>query len=244
MKIAEVSSSSVNQLWASAEARIARTEALEEAAQELARRLHESFSDSVALARVFVTVPFGKLPSENQEFVRRLARSAGRLDALHDDTPVLSLIGTHGWEEAWKDRRKSEGHVGIPLISAEFVGGIPMISRLLKEMGVPLEWIDTHDAGMMIETIGSAAGLFFVDDAGSATDGEGRKIIAAQDFVAKHSIQSVFGIGGAYGSGQMIVIVAFCRDGFERQQAEEFLPVATLFKSRTASLVEAGHIFS
>ena len=37
----------------------------------------------------------------------------------------------------------------------------------------------------------------------------GRKIIAAQDFVAAHGVSSVFGIGGAYSTGQMVVIVLF-----------------------------------
>ncbi len=59
---------------------------------------------------------------------------------------MLSLPGTHGQEADWNDRHKSTGHVDIPVISSASVGTIPMISRLLKELGVPLDWIDSHDS--------------------------------------------------------------------------------------------------
>lgn len=196
----------------------------------------------MALARVFTTVRFESLPQSSQEFVSELAASA---DAeLHAETPVLSLLGTHGDQESWKDRRRSEGHVGIPLISSAFVGAIPMISRLLKELGVPLDWIDSHDAAVIEKTLGDSESLFFVDDASEATDDQGRKIIAAQDFVTGYKIQSVFGIGGAYAGGQILVVVVFNHDRLDRVVAEHFLPLATLFKSNTEGLVAEGRIFS
>ena len=120
--------------------------------------------------------------------------------------------------------------MGIPLISAAFVGAIPMIARLIKELGVPLEWVDRHDSEMIIRTMGTSAGLFFVDDAGEATDHQGRKIIAAQDFVSSYDVKSVFGIGGAYTSGQILVVVVFCRDTLSRATAERFLALTNLFR--------------
>ncbi len=173
-----------------------------------------------------------------------MAESADAASDLKGTTPVLSLIGTHGQEEDWCDRRKSQGHVGIPLISSAFVGAIPMISRLLNELGIPLDWVDSHDSEIIIETIGSSVGLFFVENAAEATDDQGRNIIAAQDFVSSHNVRSVFGTGGAYSGGQMLVIVAFCRDVFSRATAESFLPLASLFQSKTTALVETGSIFS
>ena len=134
---------------------------LEHAAQELVTELHTQFDESVVLARVFVTVPFGELPPCNKDFVRRLAESAGSASQLKDDTPVFSLIRSHGQVADWNDRRRSKGHVGIPLISSAFVDAVPMISGLLKELGVPIEWVDSHDSQVIVQTIGSAAGLFF-----------------------------------------------------------------------------------
>jgi hypothetical protein len=244
MKIELTTSSIVNDLWLRIEPRIEQSGRLEEAAQEVATALHTQFDESVVIARVFITVPFGDLPATNKEFVQNLAESAGAASELEPDTPVLSLIGTHGQEEDWKDRRKSQGHVGIPLISSAFIDAVPMISRLLKELGIPLEWIDSHDAEVIIETIGRSAGLFFVNNAAQATDHQGRKIIAAQEFVSTYDVKSVFGMGGAYDGGEMIVIVVFCRDEFSRTTAEQFLTMMNLFKSKPDSLLKPTKIFS
>ncbi len=100
-------------------------------------------------------------------------------------------MGTHGQEGNWNDRHKSQGHVGMPLISSAFVGAIPMISRLLKEPGVPLDWIDSHDSQIIKKAVGKSAGLSLVDNAAQATDNEGRKIIAVQDFASKYDVKSV-----------------------------------------------------
>lgn len=244
MNIEKTTSSTVEQLWGQVEPRIQKSNYLEDAAQNLTAELHTQFNESVVIARVFFTVPFGDLPPNNKDFVKNLAESAQAASELKTTTPVLSLIGTHGQEEDWCDRRKSKGHVGIPLISSGFVDAIPMISRLLKELGVPLEWVDSHDTEMIVETVGQSAGLFFVENAAESTDRQGRKIIAAQDFVSAYDVKSVFGIGGAYQGGEMIVIVVFCRDAFSRSIAEQFLPLTSSFKGRTTSLVESAKVFS
>ena len=77
MKIEQATPAKVTELWANAEPKVQKSKSLEEAAQELANELHTQFSDSVALARVFITVPFGSLPAKNKEFVQKLAESAG-----------------------------------------------------------------------------------------------------------------------------------------------------------------------
>ena len=130
------------------------------------------------------------------------------------------------------------------MISSPFVEAIPMISRLLKELGVPMTWVDSHDTEIIVKTMDPSGGLFFVDDAAEATDHQGRKIIAAQDFVSSYSVKSVFGTGGVYPGGQIVVIVAFCRDGFTRAEAERFLEVNSWFRNKTGSLVQATEIFA
>jgi hypothetical protein len=243
MKIEQATAAAITELWTKVEPRVKQSKALEEAAQELATALHTQFQESVVLARVYFTVPFGALPGPNKAFVKNLAESAGAASDLKDTTPVLSLIGTHGKEPDWNDRRKSKGHVGIPLTSAAFVDAIPMISRLLKELGVPLDWVDTQDPEV-VKKMDRAAGLFFVENAAETTDHQGRKIIPAQDFVSGHNVKTVFGVGGGYAGGRILVIVAFTRDLVPRSAAERFVGLRDAFKGTTSSLVEAGKVFS
>ncbi len=244
MKIDQATSQVVSELLAQVETRIQGAKTLEDAAQELVAALQQKFDESVVIARVFVTVPYGSLPPKNKEFVQKLAESAGATVDLKAATPVLSLIGSYGQESDWRDRRKSKGHVGIPMISSSFVGAIPMISRLLKELGVPMTWVDSHDTEIIVKTMDPSGGLFFVDNAAEATDHQGRKIIAAQDFVSAYSVKSVFGTGGVYPGGQIVVIVAFCRDGFTKAAAERFLEVNSWFRNKTGSLVQSTEIFA
>lgn len=244
MQINQVTSSNITQLWEKVERYVKPSQSVETAAQAMAEALHTLFEESVVLARVYLTTPFEALPQTNKDFVQKLAESAHVTEDLQKATPVLSLIGTHGQEADWCDRRNSKGHVGIPLISSAFVGAIPMISRMLGELGVPMDFLDSHDTGIIIENIGSAAGLFFVEDAAEANDSQGRKIIAGQDFVSDYSVKSVFGIGGAYDGGQLLVIVVFCRDTFSRITAEHFLTLANLFKVNTNALVSGQQIFA
>jgi len=244
MKIEKTTSAIVSEFWPNIEPRIETATCLEEAAQETATALHKQFAESVVLVRVYVTVPFEALPPTNKTFVQNLAASAGAESELKAATPVLSLIGSHGQEENWCDRRKSRGHVGIPLISSAFVGAIPMISRLLHELGVPMDWIDTHETAIIIETVGRKGGLFYVENAAEAFDHEGRKIIAAQDFVSDYNVKTVFGIGGAYAGGQLFTIVVFCRDFLPHKVAEHFTALTDLFRQKTSTFVETGEIFS
>jgi len=94
--------------------------------------MYDEFEESIVLARLFATVPFGELPAYNQEFVNKLADSTGITQLINDKTYILSLLGTHGVEENWNARLNSQGHIGIPLASADFIDSIPMMSRLLK----------------------------------------------------------------------------------------------------------------
>jgi len=241
MKFEQVTGASIAQLWTTVEPHVKRATSLEEAAQVLATALYTHFAESAILARVYVTVPFAALPPPTQAFVQALPGAAAALTAT---TPVLSLVGTQGHKVDWNDRRKSKQHAAIPLLSAEFVDGIPMIARLLRELGVPLDWMDSHDARRLVSPIGSTVGLFYVEDAVRAMDDRGRKVIPAVDFVFAYDVQSVFGTGGAYAGGQMLVVVVFCRDPVARGTAQMFLPLVDLFKGKTGSLVAAAKVFA
>jgi hypothetical protein len=243
MHIERVSVGDIRALSKRVQAETATARAYEDAAQALAKEIYKRFQESVVLARVFITVPYGKLPADIAKWVRDLASSAGVEAELTDGTPVLSLVGTQGEKSAWCDRKRSQGHVGIPLVSSSFVSNIPMISRLLFELGVPVDWIDRRDTAIVKKTIGSLAGIFHVEDAAQSVDHLGRKIIPAQDFVRDHAVATVFGVGGAYVGGSIVVFIVFCRHRFGRDVAESFLPLVNYFKSETMPLVVPSKIF-
>ena len=216
---------------------------LEAAAQALASLLFETFKETTVLARVFVTVPFIRLPASNQDFVRRLAgeRGGGLLKA---HTPILSLAGTRGRDPRWNSRHHSRGHAGIPLVSLEFVEEIPMIARLLKELAARFEWAGDLDTTIVTASLGNVAGVFYVEDAATELDERGRRVIAAQDFVRGHGVRTVFGFGGAYPVARTFVaVVVFTDEVIERRQAERFMRLANSFKAATLRPALEGRMF-
>lgn len=218
---------------------------LEHAAQRYVETVYAALEGSLALLRLFVTVPYRELPAGNRAFVDALVAGAGARDALGEDTLVLSLLGTAGVEPAWCDRRQSSGHVGIPLLSQEFVAEIPMIARMLKQLGVTLDWLDSHDEAVVGKTFGIQSGVFYVPEAATAVDGRGRKIISAQDFVARYGIETVYGLGGGYVETPVFAaIIGFCRERVEREQVERLRPHVARFKAETVGLVARGSIFA
>ena len=225
------------------ESRLAGAPTVESAAQALAGLVYETFAESTVLARVFITVPFGRLPGADQYFVRRLVGTRDP-NLLKPHTPVLSLVGTRGQHERWNDRYTSRGHLGIPLASEEFVDAIPMIARLLKELGARLEWAADLDTAIVTAALGPVAGTFYVEDAETGLDHRGRKIISAQDFVAEHAVQTVFGFGGAYPVGRaFLATVVFTREAVERQQADRFMRLTNTFRAGTLRAAREGRLF-
>ena len=224
--------------------RMAEHEYLEDAAQEYMNILCDELRESIVLARMFATIPYSKLPDKNRAFVSDLVESKNLGSMLTENTPVLSLLGSNGIEERWKDRRSSSGHIGIPLLSADFIDAIPMMSRLLKQMGFGLDWIDRNDTELVVKTAGKMGGVFHVRDAATEVDQKGRKIISAQDFVEAEKIKTVFGIGGGYlSTATFFTTVVFLNEFVERDLVERFMLQANKFKTATMSIAGDEKIF-
>jgi hypothetical protein len=226
------------------QARLERCNTLEESAQAWADLFYREFEESIVLARVYATIRFAQLPLDTQDFVRKLARAKGVASDLVNDTFVLTLLGTRGSRPEWNDRKKSQGHAGIPLVHASFVESIPMIARMMAEMGAGIDWIDKHDTKVVVNTIGKLAGVFYVRDAKSAVDPKGRLIIPAQDFVATHNVKTVFGMGGAYLNGSFVVLVAFSRETIDKGRVEPLITLVNFFKTATMNAVAGGKLFA
>lgn len=218
--------------------RATKASRVQEVAQGFAGDMATSFP-SIALARVFFVQGLDQLPAVEQEFARAAAGSL-RLDRT---TRVLSLLGTFGLEEAWCDRRRSKGHRAIPLTSSTAVRDIPMVAKLLADLGADITALDLVDSGIGTRFLaGGRGGIFFVADAESAVDASGRRVIAASDFVSRYGIRTVFGMGGVYGDRTLVVSLFFTNERLERLNVDRFGNLITSFKIATAELVERGRI--
>jgi hypothetical protein len=218
---------------------------VESAASHLVKLFADEFSGLVALARVFATIPFGRLPVFNRNAVATLAASKGG-GLLGPDTPVLSLLATTGLLPEWCDRKRSRGHVGIPLMSREFVDSAPMVAALLSELRFT---VDGHAPGKhdsIAERLigGEPAGTLYVADAKTAVDSRKRKVIAAQDFVAAYGIESVFAVGGCWPNRDLVACIVFLRCSLDRSVVRRIAPLLSVFRAGTTPLAMHGRYFS
>lgn len=244
MKLSTASPSQLRDHVREVRSRIDDRRTLAAAAQALVDTVYPAFEESLALVRVFATVPYGELPGASQESVRALLRNRRMAAPLPAATPVLSLMGTRGALPEWNDRTQSQGHAAIPLASAEFVDSIPMIARLLSEFGLAIVGMDDGGARIVRSVVGNLSGMFYVADARTEQDAHGRLVISAQDFVAEHGVRTVFGFGGAYLlERSYVAVILFTRETIAAEQARELAPLSSALKAATMRIVDQGRFF-
>ena len=243
MKISDTTPAAIREAWEECALRIAGNPYVDELAAVILDALYARFDESLVLVRAFLTVPYKALPPRQHEFATRLAASVGLERTLSDFTPVHSLLATRGRLPAWNRPSASRGHVAIPLLSNDFVASIPMMSRLLKELGLPLTWVQDPGANVVKQAIGSEVGFFYVVDAPGAVDNLGRPIITAQDFVAEHTVRTVFAVGGTVFGGAALVLIFFSQDTVDARIARTFMPLVNLMKGVMVSRCSMSRVF-
>lgn len=220
-----------------------RCPSLAESAQRFTEILYEEIRESAVLFRLFVTVPFDALGETERNFATRLARSRRVVDQLKDDTNVVCLLGTAGKEARWNDRHQSEAHLAIPLTEASFIQTIPMVARLMSDMGTGLEWVDKQKTRIVVKSIGRMARVLYVDDAAAAQTADGFPLIPDREFVAANGIKTVLALGGAYLSGSIVTVILFTNEATEQRHVEKFMPLINTFKTATMKLVAEKRFF-
>jgi hypothetical protein len=226
--------SRINALRAEVES-LSHVDSLEEAAGGFVECFARTF-ESLVLARMFLVTPLSALPISEQQLVSPEGR-------LPPTTSVLSLLATRGRKPAWNQRTASAGHRNIALVSAERVAQAPMIAKLLGDLKLDLRGLD---AGLPIATrqlLGGHNGTFFVPDAQTATDEQGRPIISPA-FAEEHGVRTVFGMGGAYMDGTIVVAILFCDELLDRCVVERFPSFIGSFKTVTTRLVGQRRLFA
>lgn len=221
---------------------VAAAASLEAGTQRVCERLCREV-ESTALARVYAILPYRELPADVRSFVDELAANTGQSAAILPGTRVLTLVGSFGRDPDWQDRKKSRGHKGIPLVSAAFVDAIPMLARLLRQLGIDLSWFDAPPDTFCRRLLGGVNGIFYAEDATTARDGTGRLVIPAADFVASEKIRTVFGMGGANPDGSVLACIVFTRERVAHSKVEALTPLLTMLKGETFRAVLERRIF-
>jgi hypothetical protein len=182
-----------------------RADTMERAAQLVVDRLWDDFRDedgepACALVRLYKTHRYRLLPPDLAAFAQGILGTEPP-----PDTRCLSLLATRGLEEAWNDRRRSEGHRAIPLPTEDFVGRLPMVAGLIEQLGLDIADVLEPERPRILELVQRTYGAFHVPIA------LGSPYLPAQDFVARYGIQSAVGFGGVLFSGDFFAVVFFSR---------------------------------
>jgi hypothetical protein len=195
---------------------------MEQAAEGIVRYLYDRLAEasgarSCALVRLFTTLDYADLDRDLREFGDGLMRG----HRIESHTKCLTLLATAGDEPAWNSRLASTGHKTIPLPSEHVVEQIPMISKLIRQLGLDVGTILRPDPELLLELDQRSYNVFHVPRA------EGSPFIPAQaGFVVPHGIRSVLGFGGLFPTGNMFAVLMFTRVEIPRKTAEMFRTAA------------------
>jgi hypothetical protein len=207
---------------------------MEDAANRIVKYLYENITDPAtgsanALVRLYKTHPYSQLDAGLQQFAQGILGSTPP-----GNTNCLTLLGTIGDNDQWKSRSTSNGHRAIPLASAEMVGGIPMVARLLDQMGLDVNTVMRPDPAQIAELSQKTYNTFHLADA------VGSPYIPAQDdFVVPVGIKSVLGFGGMLSSGELFVVMMFSKASIPGNVATSFSQVANSVKGAVEPFVGA-----
>ncbi len=189
---------------------------------------------SCVLIRMFQTIPYEKLTPGLQEYASKLLNN----QSVNPNLKCLTLLATAGEKPEWNLRQKSSGHKAIPLANKEAIAKIPMISRLIQQLGLDPGQVLEADPNLLTDLEQKMYNVFYVADA------LGSPYIPAQEsFVIPFNIKSVIGFGGLLPSGNMFVVLMFLRVKVPRETIDLLKPLALAVKM-TLLPFEQSQIFS
>jgi hypothetical protein len=195
---------------------------LEQSAQRICRFFYDELrgpntDHQCALVRCYKTHPYGELNPDLQEFARTVLGDK----SPHAAMKCLTLMATVGQSANWNARQLSRGHQTIPLASPEMVEKAPMISQLIKELGMDITSVLAPSPEIIRELAGKRHGVFYVENA------LGSPYIPAQDeFVRRYGIRSVLGFGGMLGTGDLFAVILFSNVHVSPAAADRFKTIA------------------
>jgi len=196
---------------------------MEDVANKLVSYFYHQFRDpetgesTLALVRFFKTHVYGELPTSLQKIADQMLGDRPHVAELK----CLTLMATAGDRPEWNTRTASVGHQAIPLMSKQMVAQAPMISQLIKQLGLTIEDVIAPIPDLLIDLQDRTYNVFHVAEA------QGSPYIPAQaEFVEPFQIRSVLGFGGILPSGNLMTIIFFSKLPIKRETAELFKPLA------------------
>jgi hypothetical protein len=212
---------------------------MEEVATRIVRHLYGTLTGgppgerACVLVRFFKTHAYGMLDPE----LRATADALMESKSPSGEMKCLTLLATCGEQPEWNERRRSVGHRAIPLPSKRAIARVPMIARLIKQLGLEESEITHPQPALMMDAEQRTYNVFYVPEA------RGSPYIPAQaDFVAPVGIRSVLGFGGLLPPGDLFAVILFSRVSIPRQTSELFKPLALSAKVAVLPFA-AGPIF-
>ncbi len=207
---------------------------LEASAQRACRFLYDELrgpdtEPACALVRCYKTHPFVSLEPELREF----ARKALGTGIPQPGMKCLTLMATVGQTASWNSRFLSLGHRTIPLASREIVEKAPMISQLIKELGLELSSVLQPSTEVVKELAGKRHGVFHVENALDSP------YIPAQEFVVRYGIKSVVGFGGMLATGDLFAVILFATVNVSASSADRFRTLSLDVKSSFSKFNDA-----
>ena len=204
---------------------------MEAAAQRVCRYFYDELCAddelrACVLVRCYKTHPFGRLPSDLQEFAARALGASPHVEPPSTTMKCLTLLASAGDEPEWNDRRASAAHRAIPLPSPRIVERAPMIAQLIRDFGLDIAKLVEPSDDVVRDIAGRTYGVFHVEHA------LGSPFIPAQDtFVEPHGVRSVVGFGGSLPSGDLFAVILFSRVHVSADSADRFRTLALDVKS-------------
>lgn len=207
---------------------------MEDMADSLADHFYELFRETpespsqCSLVRLFKTCSYDELPEE----LRPTAPPEPETDPR-----CLALLGSRGENPQWNSRQGSQNHQVIPLESTEIVDSIPMISNLIRMLGLNLSDVVKPNPDLNVAGYYPLS-VFYVEDAADSP-----YIPSKTEFVIPYGIQSVVGFGGLLTFSDMFTIILFFKVPVSRDTAVLFKGLADQVHQLLKPFQVSGNIF-
>lgn len=221
------------------------TRCLADFAQAACTGVHSRTNGQVGLLRCFVVSRLSEQPSGNQAVAREWMRRQDEPTTLLQSIPTLALIGSAGADPGWNDRKRSVGHLAIPLVSSRLIARVPLVASLFEQLGIGLDWLHETRPGVIREVGQQAERQFFVPDINKLLAGRRATKSLGGKRVLQSQLRCGFGAASSYMTQDaFLIVVGFADRALDPRAANLATMVARYIRAGTYRMVDAGRWFA